>query len=54
MQSLAKMLLFDVLTIIMLLWNLYLNNRVRIMRNEVGRLEADIEGAVASCGRSMN
>ncbi|CAM9211631.1 unnamed protein product [Pylaiella littoralis] len=48
------MLLFAVLTVIMALWSLYLHNRMRLVGNEVEALRTEIEGAAASCGKSMN
>lgn len=48
------MILFSVLTLIMFLWTMYLNNEVRILKNTTQSLTQDIEGASASCGKSLN
>ena len=48
------MILFSLLTLIMFLWNMNLNNEVRILRNKTDRLAQDIENAAASCGKSLN
>lgn len=48
------MILFSILTLVMFLWNLYLNNEIRLLKNSTQGLVEEIEGAVASCGQSMN
>lgn len=48
------MILFSTLTLVMFIWILYLNNEIRTLRNNTNTLAQEIEGAAASCGRSMN
>lgn len=48
------MLLFSLLTLITIIWVLQLANSVRIISNSSDSLKEEIEGAVVSCGVSMN
>ena len=48
------MILFSILTLITMIWTLQLANSLRVIGNTADTLKADIEGAVASCGVSLN
>lgn len=48
------MILFSIIAIIMIFWNLKLANDVRQLSNSTSNLKEEIDGAVLSCGVSMN
>ena len=48
------MILFSIITLVTLIWTLQLANKVRVIGNTADTLEADIKGAVESCGVSLN
>ncbi len=48
------MILFSAITLVLFLWNLHITNQLRLLRGSTQSLKAEVDGAVATCGRSMN
>lgn len=48
------MIVFSILAIILFLWNLSINNQLRLLKQETETLKEEIESAAKTCGTSLN